>query len=167
MSLWNKLASRLRHARIARFAAVEKRALVKLAHAVALVDRDLAGAELDAARSLARELQVDLDDARKLGLSEAVAVLAAKPAHLEIACAVLADVVLADGDYDDNEQAFVEDFAAKYHLPKNALRSAVLRLRQQKLDDALTSWHDEIVHGAIDAPKDGHDEDKDDAHREE
>ena len=167
MSLWNKLASRLQHARIARFAHEEKRAVVKLAHGVALVDRDLSGAELDAANALAQELHVDLDDARKLGLPEAVAILAAKPAHLEIACAVIADVVLADGDYDDNEQAFVHDFATKYHLPKNVLESAVLRLRQQKLDDALTAWHDEIVHGRMAQPKDGHAEADDDAHREQ
>jgi len=165
MTLWNQLASRLQHARIARFAPAEKRALVKLAHGVALVDNDLAGAELDAANALAHELNVDLDDARKLGLPEAVAILAAKPAHLEMACAVIADVVLADGDYDDNEQAFVHDFATKYHLPKNVLESAVLRLRQQKLDDALTAWHDEIVHGRVEATKDGHADE--DAHREE
>lgn len=155
MSLWNKLAVRLQHARIARFAHDEKRAVVKLAHGVALIDSDLAGAELDAAYALARELRVDLDDARKLGLPEAVSILAAKPAHLEIACAVIADVVLADGDYDDNEQAFVHDFATKYHLPKNILEEAVLRLRQKKLDDALAAWHDEIVHGVAPTTKDG------------
>ena len=57
MSLWNRLADRLRHARIARFAPPEQRALVRLALGVALVDGDLAGAELAAAQDKLTALQ--------------------------------------------------------------------------------------------------------------
>jgi tellurite resistance protein len=155
MSLWNKLTHRLRHARIARFAPAEKRALVKLAHAIAVVDNELSGAELAAAADLARALGVTFEEARDLDLADAVELLEAKPAHLELACLVVADVVFADGDYDAGEQAFVRDFAAKHHLRENVLAEAVQRLRQQKLDDALERWHDEIVGGTPPAAKDG------------
>ncbi len=155
MSLWSEFADRLRHARISRFAAPEKRALVRLAHGLALVDGDLAGAELAAARALATDLGVDLDDARALGLPEAVAILAAKPAHLELACMVVADVVFADGDYDAREHAFVDEFAAKHNLPANVLAEAVARLRQRKLDEALEHWHAAIVGADLAGPKDG------------
>jgi hypothetical protein len=155
VSLWNKLTARLRHARIARFAPPEKRALVKLAHAIAVVDGELAGAELDAARALATALGIDLDDARALELPEAVELLEAKPGHLELACLIVADVVFADGDFDAGEQAFVRDFAAKHHLRHNVLAEAVQRLRKQKLDDALEQWHSEIVDGALPGSRDG------------
>ena len=92
-----------------------------------------------------------------------VAILAAKPAHLELACMVVADVVFADGDYDSGEQAFVDQFAAKHHLPANVLAEAVARLRQRKLDEALEHWHAEIVGARLGGPKDGAAED--DPHR--
>jgi tellurite resistance protein len=138
-----------------RFAHPEKRALVRLAHGLALVDSDLAGNELAAARALAAEFGVDFDDATKLGIPEAVDLLAAQPAHLEVACLVVADIFFADGRYSASEQQFTHDFAQKFHLPENLLASAVERLRRQKLDDALTAWHDEIVHGALPGPEDG------------
>jgi tellurite resistance protein len=147
MGFFARLRERARHAQIQRFGADEKRALVRLCVAVATADKDLSDEELDAARAVARDLGVDVNDASKLGLPEAIAILRAQPAHLELALLAVVDVIFADGDYDAAERDFVDAFAAKHGLPHNTLKEAVERRAKATADAALDQWHKDIVSG--------------------
>lgn len=147
MGFFANLTHRVRHARIARFAAEEKRALVRLCYGVAVADGDLNDEELAAAEAIAQELNVDFNDATHLGLPEAVAILKAKPAHLELSLLVIVDVLFADGDYDKGERDFVEHFAERFGLPHNTLKEAAERRAKQTVDAALEQWHHEILSG--------------------
>lgn len=145
MGFFSKLRDRVRHAQLQRFGADEKRALVRLCYAVAVADKDVADEELDAGRAVAKDLGVDFNDASKLGLPEAIAILKAKPAHLELALLAVVDVIFADGDYDAAEREFVDSFAAKHGLPTNTLKEAVERRAKQTVDAALDQWHHDIL----------------------
>lgn len=149
MGFFDKIRARARHARIARFDAAEKRALIRFCYAVAAADGDLSDEELDAGKALALEHGVDFNDASKLGLPEALAILKAKPAHLELAIMAVVDVIFADGDYDDAERKFVDELAAKYGLPENTLKEAVERRAKQTVDAALEQWHHDILAGKV------------------
>jgi hypothetical protein len=145
MSLFHSVKAAIRHARLARFAPPEKRALVRLAYAFAFADEELADDELAAAQALAKDVGVDFSDAIDLGVPEAVAILQATPSHLELALLACVDVIFADGDYDKAEHAFVTDFSKKYGIAPELLVTAAQKRAQKTVDHALDEWHHEIL----------------------
>lgn len=140
--LVERLGNTVQNARLTRLRDDEKRAVLTLLNAVALSDGVLAAAEDAAINKAAQKLGVNLS--KDLALPEAMAVLAKKPAALKLACLLVADAFFVDGDYDDQEKAFVASFSERFKLAANPLKDAVEKLRRKKLDDALTEWNDEI-----------------------
>ena len=123
----------------------EKRSILTLLHSIAVVDGELAAAEADALKHLGLKLGVKVSE--RLGLPEAMTVLAAHPKALELASLVVADAFFADGNFNEAEKNFVETFATRFKLPANPLRDAVEALRKHKLhqlDKALADWNHEI-----------------------
>ncbi|MDP2342427.1 MAG: hypothetical protein Q8O67_15835 [Deltaproteobacteria bacterium] len=129
-------------ARLAKLSYEEKRSVLTLMHSVAIVDGELSSGEADELKELGLKLGVKISE--RLGLPEAMVILAANPNVLKLASLVVADAFFADGDYDDAEQKFVTTFAERFKLPENPLRDAVESLRKHKLDDALREWNHEI-----------------------
>jgi len=151
MGFFDKLKERVLHARIARFAAPEKRALVRLAWGFAAADGEVSDEELAAATALGVEFGVDLNDATRLGLPEAIAILQAKPAHLELSLLLCLDVLFVDGDYDKGERDFIDSLATKLGVPNEKLLEAAQRRAQHTADLALEQWHHDIVSGKLDS----------------
>lgn len=149
MGFFDKLKERVLHARIARFAAPEKRALVRLAWGFASADGEVSDEELAAATALGVEFGVDLNDATRLGLPEAIAILQAKPAHLELSLLLCLDVVFVDGDFD--KSAFIDSLATKLGVPNAKLLEAAHRRAQHTADVALEQWHHDLVSGKLDS----------------
>ncbi len=129
-------------ARLKKLGHDEKRSVLTLLYSIAVVDGELAAGEAEALKDLGLKLGIKLGE--RLGLPEAVAILAAHPPALKLACMVVADAVFVDGDYDDAEQKFVATFAERFKLPENPLRDAVEALRKHKLEAALSEWNHEI-----------------------
>ena len=128
--------------RLAKLTYEERRSVLTLLHSVAVVDGELSAAEADALKELGLKLAIKASE--RLGLPEAMTILAANENALRLACLVVADAFFADGDYDDAEQKFVTTFAERFKLPANPLRAAVESLRKHKLDAALADWNHEI-----------------------
>jgi uncharacterized tellurite resistance protein B-like protein len=132
-------------ARLQKLPYEEKRSILTLMHSIAIVDGELSAGEADALKELGLKLGVKISE--RLGLPEAMAILAANPPVLKLACLVVADAFFVDDDYDDAEQKFVATFAERFKLPENPLRDAVEELRKHlrdKLDRALADWNHEI-----------------------
>jgi len=129
--------------RAKRWANDERRALLRLFYDVITADGIISANELAAIEAAAVEFDVPLRDVMHLQLPEAMAVLRKNPAHLKLACLMVAPVFLLDGDLDESERAFLQKLSTTYQIPDDALRTAVAAARAQRLDDELKAIHDE------------------------
>ena len=121
----------------------DRRALLRLVYDVVTADGIVSADELKAIEEASHTYGVPLQDVIPLGVGWAMGELSKDPAKLKTACLLAAHVFFKDGDLDTAEQKFVEEISTKYQIPDNILKSTIESLRQQKLDEALKSIHDE------------------------
>jgi uncharacterized tellurite resistance protein B-like protein len=127
-----------------RWSADERLALVRFFYDAVTADEVIAAAELEALEAAAATYQVGLSDAVKLDQARAMATLTKTPAHLKVACLLVADVFFSDGDLDVAERRFIDELSTKYQIRDAVLKDVIERRRRQSLDAALRALHDEV-----------------------